>query len=151
MDASIRNRVAATVAAVTLTAGVAVATATMAGASTTSHPHSHPHPSHSATAPAKPEVTKLTIRNRQIAHSRHHAVAITGRLTADDAGVAGETVVLEARSGKMPRWHAVASAVTGSAGTVTFTVAPKVKTQYQLVFAGDTHFKASESNVVTLK
>ena len=151
MDTSIRNRVAAAAAAVTLTAGIAVASATMAGASTTSHPHSHPHPTHSATAAAKPEATKLTIRNRQIAHSRHHAVAITGLLTADNTGVAGQTVVLEARSGKMPRWHAVASAVTTSTGTVTFTVAPKMKTQYQLIFTGDAHFKASESNTVTLK
>lgn len=151
MHASTRTRIAAAAATVTLTAGIAVAGARMAGASTTSHPHPHPHSTPSATAAVKLEGTKLAISNRQIAHARHHATAITGRLTADGAGVAGETVVLEARFGSMPRWRAVASAVTTSSGAVTFAVAPKVKTQYKLVFVGDTHFKASASNVVTVK
>lgn len=151
MHASIRTRVAAGAAATALIAGTAVATATMAGASTDPHGHPHPKPSATATAAARPASTKLAIRNKLIAQHRHHATAITGLLTSHHGAVAGETIVLEARSGKMPRWHAVATAVTTSAGTVTFTVAPKVKTQYQLVFAGDAHFRASESNVITLK
>jgi hypothetical protein len=45
----------------------------------------------------------------------------------------------------------LATGTTGTDGTISFTVTPKVKTQYQLVFAGDSTHKASESNVVTLR
>ena len=51
----------------------------------------------------------------------------------------------------MPTRAVVATGTTGTGGTVSFTVSPKVKTQYQLVFAGDSTYKASESNVVTLR
>jgi hypothetical protein len=148
MYASVKTRVMAAVAAATLTGGIAAATAAVAGATT--GPHGHPHPRPSTSAPARVEATKLTISNKRIAHARHHSRAITGVLTADRKGVAAETVVLMARSGVMPRWHAVAAQVTSSAGVVTFTVAPKAKTQYHLVFLGDTKFLGSQSNVITL-
>jgi hypothetical protein len=49
-----------------------------------------------------------------------------------------------------PRWKVVASSVTGAGGTVTFSVAPRVKTQVELEFAGDASYRKSRSNVVTL-
>jgi hypothetical protein len=149
MHASPKTRVSAALAAAALGTGVIAATATLASASPGHQPG--PHPTHSMSHPAKLEPTRLSIRNKVIAHARHHADAITGVLTADDMGVPGETVVLEARSGKMPHWHVVATGVTGAGGAVTFAVAPKAKTQYKIVFAGDTHFRASASNVITLK
>ncbi len=112
----------------------------------------------SAAAPAvsadpKPKLdrTELSISNKAIAHGKHHADAINGVLSSDGAGLANETVTLEDRSGVKPRWAVLATGTTGTGGTVSFTVSPKVKTQYQLVFAGDSTYKASESNVVTLR
>jgi len=125
-----------------LALGVGSGAAALASAS----PRPHPKP-----GPAKLEPTKLSIRNKAIAHSRHHAVNITGLLSADDMGVANETVDLEARLGLRPHWHLIAVAITGADGKVTFAVAPRVKTQYQLVFLGDSHFGPSESNVITLR
>ena len=41
---------------------------------------------------------------------------------------------------------------TGSDGSVTFTVAlPSKKTQFEMVFAGDSTHRKSHSNVVLLK
>jgi hypothetical protein len=74
---------AATVAV--LATGGVMATATAAG---------HPH--------AKVEATKLSIKNKAIAHGRHHADAITGVLSARRKGVAGETITLDGRTGKHP-------------------------------------------------
>jgi hypothetical protein len=102
-----------------------------------------PHP--------KLDRTELSISNKAIAHGKHHADAISGVLSSDGAGLANETVTLEDRSGVKPRWTVVATGTTGTGGTISFTVSPKVKTQYQLVFAGDATYKASESNVVTLR
>jgi hypothetical protein len=46
---------------------------------------------------------------------------------------------------------AVGTNTTASHRSVTFTVAPTVKTQYKLVFAGDSTYRKSHSNVITLK
>ena len=46
---------------------------------------------------------------------------------------------------------AMGTNTTASHGSVTFTVAPTVKTQYKLVFAGDSTYHKSHSNVITLK
>jgi hypothetical protein len=45
----------------------------------------------------------------------------------------------------------VASGATGTGGTITFDVTPKTNTQFKYVFAGDTQYKASQSNVITLR
>ncbi len=118
------------------------------------HPNPHPtvspspHPSH--TPKAKLDPTKLSISNKVIAHGKHHGDVVSGVLTSDGAGLASEKVTLEARSGVKPRWTVVATGTTATGGTVSFTVTPKVKTQYELVFAGDSTYKASDSNVITL-
>jgi hypothetical protein len=100
---------------------------------------------------AKAEATSLSIKNKAIARARHHADALTGVLSARHKGVAGETVKLESRTGKKPRWAVAGTGTTAANGSVTFTVAPAAKTQFKLVFAGDATHRKSASNVITLK
>jgi hypothetical protein len=104
----------------------------------------------SAAPKPKPDTTKLSISNKVIAQGKHHGDAVTGVLSSDGKGVAHETVALEARMGQTPRWKVVATGATGTGGAITFTVTPKVKTQFKYVFAGDATYRASHSNVVTL-
>ena len=128
-------RAAAAVAVATLTAGGIIAAATAVSAA--------PQP--------KLHVTKLSISNKVIAHGRHHVDAVTGVLSSGGTGLANETVALEARTGVKPRWKVVAMGPTGSGGAITFdVVAPKTKTQFKYVFAGDASYRASHSNVITL-
>ena len=129
-------RAAAAVAVATLTAGGIIAAATAVSAA--------PQP--------KLHVTKLSISNKVIAHGRHHVDAVTGVLSSDGAGLANETVALEARTDVKPRWKIVATGATGAGGAITFdVVAPKTKTQFKYVFAGDASYRASHSNVITLR
>jgi hypothetical protein len=72
-------------------------------------------------------------------------------LTSDGTGLASQSVTLEDRTGVKPRWTVVAAGITATGGTVSFTVAPKVKTQYELVFAGASAYRGSQSNVITLR
>ena len=127
-------RVAAAVAATALTAGGIMAAATVVSAA--------PKP--------KPDATRLSISNKVIAHGKHHVDAVTGMLSSDHKGVAGETVALEARAGVTPRWKVVATGATGTRGAITFDVTPKAKMQFKYVFAGDSTYRASHSNVITL-
>ena len=129
------TRVAAVLAATALlTAGGILAAATVVSAA----------PKH------KPDTTRLSISNKVIADGKHHGDAVTGVLSSDGKGVAHETVALEARMGQTPRWKVVATGPTGTGGAITFTVTPKVKTQFKYVFAGDATYRASHSNVITL-
>jgi len=128
------TRVAAAVAATALTAGGIMAAATVVSAA--------PKP--------KLDTTRLSISNRVVAHGKHHVDAVTGVLSSDHKGVAGETVALEARTGVTPRWKVVATGATGAGGAITFHVTPKAKMQFKYVFAGDTTYRASHSNVITL-
>lgn len=139
---------AATAAAAALTTGGIIAAATVAGAAPATKPV--PVPSPASSHKPKLDGTKLSIANKAIAHGRHHADAITGVLRSDGTGLANEPVTLEARSGAKPRWTVVATESTGTGGTVTFTVSPKVKTQFKLVFAGTSTYRKSGSNVITL-
>jgi hypothetical protein len=127
-------RVAAAVAATALTAGGIMAAATVVSAA--------PKP--------KLDATRLSISNRAVAHGKHHIDAVTGVLSSDHKGVAGETVALEARTGVTPRWKVVATGATGTGGAITFDVTPKAKMQFKYVFAGDSTYRASHSNVITL-
>lgn len=130
------TRTASAVAATALIAAAGIlAGATAAGAA--------PHP--------KLDPTKLSISNKVIAHGKHHADAVSGVLTSDGAGIANETVTLQDRTGVKPRWAVVATGTTATGGTVAFTVTPKVKTQYELVFAGDSTYQGSQSNVITAR
>lgn len=136
LRASLLTRVGSAAAVAVLAGGGVIATATAADAA------SH----HSKLQP-----TTLSIKNKAIAHGKHHADALTGVLRSHRKGVAGETVTLDGRAGKKPRWVAIGTGTTGSDGSVTFTVAPTVKSQFKLVFAGDSSYRKSHSNVVTLK
>ena len=127
-------RVAAAMAATALTAGGIMAAATVASAA--------PKP--------KLDATRLSISNRAVAHGKHHVDAVTGVLSSDHKGVTGETVALEARTGVKPRWKVVATGATGTGGAITFDVTPKAKMQFKCVFAGDSTYRASHSNVITL-
>jgi hypothetical protein len=133
---SLAARLGSAAAVAVLAAGAMTATATAASA---------------ATGHVKLQQTRLSISNKPIAHGKHHADMITGVLTSHRKGVAGETITLDSRTGKKPRWAAVGTATTGSGGSVTFTVAPTTRTQFKLVFAGDSTHRKSHSNVITLK
>lgn len=135
--ASLLTRVGSAAAVAVLATGGVMATATAASAAKGHH---------------KPlDATTLSIKNKPIAHGKHHADALTGVLRDGRVGVAGETITLDSRTGKKPRFSAVATGTTGADGSVTFTVAPTVKTQFKMVFAGDSTFRKSHSNVITLK
>lgn len=136
IGASLQTRVGSAAAVAILAAGGVLAGTAAAGAATG-------HPKH--------EPTTLSIKNKVIAHGKHHADALTGVLSADHKGVAGATITLDSRTGKKPRWTAVAESTTGSNGSITFIVMPSATTQYKLVFAGTSAYAASHSNVITLK
>ena len=153
----IRTWAAAAVAATALTMGGIMAAATVVNAApqpkptATSSPKPKPKPTPTTSPKPKLDVTRMSISNKVVAHGKHHVDAVTGVLESDGAGVAGETVALEARMGTTPRWKVVATGATGTGGTITFDVTPKVKTQFKYVFSGDSTYRASQSNVVTLR
>jgi len=136
MRASLLTRFGSAATVAVLATGGVMATATAASAA--GHPKS------------KLDATTLSIKNRAIAHGKHHADAITGILRDEHTRVAGETITLDSRTGKKPRWTVVATGTTDTNGSVTFTVAPTTRTQFKLVFAGDSTFRKSHSNVITL-
>jgi hypothetical protein len=137
MQASLLTRFGSAAAVAVLAAGGAMATASAASA---------------AGHPPKPlDATTLSIKNKVIAHHRHHFDSISGVLRDERKGVANETITLDSRTGKKPRWTVVATGTTGTDGSVTFTVAPTTRTQFKLVFGGDSTFRKSHSNVITLK
>ncbi len=134
---SLAVRLGSAAAVTVLAAGGMVATASAASAAKSHHP--------------KLQETRLSIRNKAIAHGKHHSDMISGTLTSRRKGVAGETVTLDSRTGKKPRWAAAGTATTSAAGSVSFSVAPTARTQYKLVFTGDSTYRRCQSNVVTLK
>lgn len=96
--------------------------------------------------------SKLHISNKVIAHNRHHADALTGVLRSHRKGVTAENITLQDRAGAHRKWVVVATGTTGADGSVTFTItAPTVKTQFEMVFAGDSTYRKSHSNVISLK
>jgi hypothetical protein len=96
--------------------------------------------------------TTLHIANKAVARNHHHADALTGVLKSHRKGVAGATVTLEARAGVHRKWIAVTTGTTGTGGSVTFTLTAPAKTvQVEMVFAGDSTYRKSHSNVITLK
>ena len=134
---SLYTRVGSAGAVAILAAGGVMTTAAAAGAATGHHPLI---------------VTTLSIKNKVVAHARHHVDVISGVLRHRHTGVAGETIKLESRTGKKPRWAVVQTGTTGANGSVTFNgVSPSTRTQFKLVFAGDATYRHSASNVITLK
>jgi hypothetical protein len=148
---SVRAAVALAVAALTVSGVLAFASAVNAAPKPNPHPTVSPTPHPSHTPKAKPDPTMLSISGKVIAHGKHHGDVVSGVLTSDGMGLASQTVTLEDRTGVKPRWTVVATGTTATGGTVSFTVTPKVKTQYELVFAGDSTYQDSQSNVITLR
>jgi len=138
--ASLSARVGSAAAVAVLAAGGVLATA---GAASAAPGHGHGH--------AK-LATTLHISNKAVARNHHHADALTGVLRSHRKGVAGETITLDSRAGVHKKWAVVATGTTGTDGSVTFTIAaPTTKTQFAMVFAGDSTYRKSHSNVITLK
>jgi hypothetical protein len=95
--------------------------------------------------------TTLHISNKVVAH-HHHADALTGVLRSHRKAVAAETITLQDRAGAHRKWVVVGTGTTGADGSVTFTIAsPTKKTQFEMVFAGDSTYRKSHSNVISLK
>ena len=140
MQASLLTRFGSAAAVAVLATGGAMATATAASAA------GHPKP------PKHLDATTLSIKNSPIAHVRHHGVtSISGVLRDEHTRVPNEKITLDARSGKKRRWTAVTSGTTGADGSVTFSnITLTTRTQFKLVFGGDSAFRKSHSNVVTL-
>lgn len=139
MRATLPARLGSGFAVTALAAGCVMASAGVATAGTT---HSKPS-----------AATYLHLNSKAVAHARHHTDTITGRLTSHRKGVAGETVTLKDRTGKHRRWTVVGTAVSGTTGSLSFTIAaPGTTTQYEAVFAGDaaSHLRKSHSNVITI-
>jgi hypothetical protein len=131
--ASLLARVGSAAAVAVLATGGGVAAASAASAAV-GHGHGH------AKLP-----TTLHVSNKLVAHHHHHADALTGVLRSHRKAVAGETVTLEGRV-------AIGTGTTGADGSVTFTVVlPTKKAQFEMVFAGDSTYRKSHSNVVLLK
>jgi hypothetical protein len=72
---------------------------------------------------------------------------ISGTLASHKTPVAGRIVILDKRVGN-GHWFAAEEKLTGKSGKVSFTVAPKVDTRYELVFKGGPVYKAAHSGVV---
>ena len=148
MQASLLTRFGSAAAVAVLATGGAMATATAASAA------GHPTPK-----PKHLDATTLSIKNKPIAHVRHHGVtSISGVLRDEHAGVPNEKITLDARTGKHRRWHVVATGMTAATaapgapvGSVTFSgITITTRTQFKLVFGGDSTFGKSHSNVITL-
>lgn len=73
---------------------------------------------------------------------------ITGTLTAGYRPLAGESVTLEIVNGRGPL--PIATERTDRRGDVSFTVAPRSTTTYELVFNGTRTLAASQSGTVTV-
>ncbi|SRR5712691_2800551 len=137
--ASLLSRVGPAVTVAVLAAGGVLATAGAASAATDGHGHAK-------------AATTLHISNKAVAHNHHHADVLTGVLKSHRKAVAGETITLESRAGVHRKWAVVASGTTGTDGSVSFTItAPTKTTQFEMVFAGDSTFRKSHSNVITIK
>ena len=123
----------------------------------TAKPHATPVPQPSrpdgAPSPGHAKLpTTLHISNKVIANRHHHADALTGMLGSHRKGVAAETITLERRAGPHSQWVVIGTGRTAADGSVTFTVALATKTtQFEMVFAGDSTYRKSYSNVVSVK
>ena len=96
--------------------------------------------------------TTLHISNKVVAHNHHRADAFIGVLRSHRKAVAAETITLEGRAGAHRKWAVIGTGTTGADGSVTFMVTlPTKKTQFEMVFAGDSKYLKSHSNVILLK
>src|SRR5258708_33137860 len=116
LQASLLTRFGSAAAGAVLATGGVMATATAA----------------SAAGYHKPlDATALSIKNKPIAHAKHHADAITGVLRDERTGVAGETLPLDSRTGQKPRWTDVTTGTPHATRPWPVPVPPTAETQLQ--------------------
>ena len=119
------------------------------------HPTPSTHPSHpgGARSPGHAKLpTTLRISNQVIANYHHDADALTGVLRSHRKSLGAETITLERRAGAHSKWVVIGTSTTAADGSVTFTVAlPTKTTQFEMVFAGDSTYRKSNSNAVSVK
>jgi hypothetical protein len=103
--------------------------------------------SHSAAA--KVTVTKVpaTLVATEAASTTPNEETITGTLTAGMKDLNGQAVTLKYENSK-GKWVTLRSKSTSPTGVVTFTVAPKSATTYELVYTGNGTYSAATSNTV---
>ena len=75
---------------------------------------------------------------------------ITGTLLTGTKPVVGKVVSLYRYSASAKKWIRVEVDLTGKFGHVFYTVKPSVTTNYELVFFGTAHLRASHSSVITV-
>jgi hypothetical protein len=103
---------------------------------------------------ATPAPTSLTLKAAKSTVAHNTKTTLTGTLKSGTKAVAGQSVKLEKRAYGTKAFSVVSTKTTNAKGTVTYTVVPGTKkgqkTQYELVFAGNSKYKASHSQVITI-
>ena len=104
----------------------------------------------------KTEATFLHLNSKVVAHAKHHTDTISGKLTADRKGVAGEAVTLFVWSRSHKSFVSTGlTATSATDGTFSFTITvPKRTSSYEAKFAGDKtvtpQLRKSHSNTITI-
>jgi hypothetical protein len=78
--------------------------------------------------------TALTISVASTSIDPGQSDTVSGVLTSNSQPLAGQTIELRARTRPHHHGHTIASATTGSDGSVSFTVTPATSTSYRLLF-----------------
>jgi pyruvate/oxaloacetate carboxyltransferase len=98
--------------------------------------------------------TSLTLHSNRTDVPHGQKVTLTGLLKAGSKPLAGKSVQLERRAYGTKTFTVVSTKTTDSKGHVTATVVPGTrkgqKTQYELVYAGDSGYKGSHSSTITI-
>jgi hypothetical protein len=103
----------------------------------------------------KQEPTKLrVVTSGRVVDKDSGQATISGWLTKSGVAYPGQTVLLKSKPANRAahrRWGVVTSGVTGTDGTVSFTVEPTVKMLYKLTFAQNAEARWSASRVVSVR
>ena len=98
--------------------------------------------------------TSLTLKAAKSSVAHNQKTTLTGTLKSGATFVSGAPVVLEKRAAGAKSWSTVTTKTTNSKGAVTYSVVPGTKKgqkeQYELVFKGNSKYKASHSAVITI-
>ena len=127
-----------------------VGTAGVAGATVGTHAPSGPQTSIDKSL--KP--TSIPLKATKSAVAPNQKVTLTGFLKSGHTPVVNAPVTLGSRQPGTGAFAVVSIKTTDSNGKVTLVVTPRAKsgqkTQYELIFAGDTTYRGSHSQVITL-
>jgi 5-hydroxyisourate hydrolase-like protein (transthyretin family) len=98
--------------------------------------------------------TSLPMKASKSTVAPNQKVALIGWLKSGHTSVPGAPVALEKRIAGAATFTAVSTKTTGNDGKVTLVVTPGArrgqKVQYQLVFAGNSSYRSSHSQVIAL-